>query len=149
MNRATSPGHHRQPGRSAKPYRLEGDLDTLDGIEQAVETFERQALPEVERSLLAEAQKRFIANAWGKNRESMITGESKPVPKGMGDKVVAGTVATDSSMAAGELRLAGRDGGAGAAGRGRGARDGPRVRLRPGQKRLSRSRDGICDALKG
>src|SRR5215217_4171210 len=30
--------------------------------------------------------------------ESMITGESKPVPKGMGEKVVAGTVATDSSI---------------------------------------------------
>jgi Cu2+-exporting ATPase len=30
--------------------------------------------------------------------ESMITGESKPVPKGVGDKVVAGTVATDSSI---------------------------------------------------
>jgi P-type Cu2+ transporter len=30
--------------------------------------------------------------------ESMITGESKPVPKGAGEKVVAGTVATDSSI---------------------------------------------------
>ena len=30
--------------------------------------------------------------------ESMITGESKPVPKGPGDRVVAGTVATDSSI---------------------------------------------------
>jgi P-type Cu2+ transporter len=30
--------------------------------------------------------------------ESMITGESKPVPKGEGNKVVAGTVATDSSI---------------------------------------------------
>ncbi len=49
-----------------RTYPLKGDLDTLDGIEQAVETFERQALPEVERSLLAEAQKRFIANARGK-----------------------------------------------------------------------------------
>jgi P-type Cu2+ transporter len=30
--------------------------------------------------------------------ESMITGESKPVPKGPGDPVVAGTVATDNSV---------------------------------------------------
>jgi Cu2+-exporting ATPase len=30
--------------------------------------------------------------------ESMITGESRPVPKGPGDRVVAGTVATDSSV---------------------------------------------------
>ena len=30
--------------------------------------------------------------------ESMVTGESKPVPKGIGDKVVAGTVATDSAI---------------------------------------------------
>jgi quercetin 2,3-dioxygenase len=41
---------------------LEGDLDTLDGIERAVQTFERRALPDVERSLLAEAQKRFVAD---------------------------------------------------------------------------------------
>ncbi|GAA4673564.1 copper-translocating P-type ATPase [Phytohabitans rumicis] len=30
--------------------------------------------------------------------ESMITGESRPVPRGTGDRVVAGTVATDSSI---------------------------------------------------
>ena len=30
--------------------------------------------------------------------ESMITGESRPVPKSVGDQVVAGTVATDSSI---------------------------------------------------
>ena len=32
--------------------------------------------------------------------ESMITGESRPVPKGPGDQVVAGTVATDSAIRA-------------------------------------------------
>ena len=30
--------------------------------------------------------------------ESMVTGESRPVPKGEGDRVVAGTVATDSAV---------------------------------------------------
>ncbi|HZB70836.1 MAG TPA: heavy metal translocating P-type ATPase [Acidimicrobiales bacterium] len=30
--------------------------------------------------------------------ESMVTGESRPVPKGPGDQVVAGTVSTDSSL---------------------------------------------------
>src|SRR5205085_9245951 len=30
--------------------------------------------------------------------ESMVTGESRPVAKGVGDKVVAGTVSTDSSI---------------------------------------------------
>jgi Cu2+-exporting ATPase len=30
--------------------------------------------------------------------ESMVTGESRPVPRGAGDRVVAGTVATDSSL---------------------------------------------------
>ena len=30
--------------------------------------------------------------------ESMITGESRPVPRGAGDRVVAGTVATDSAL---------------------------------------------------
>ena len=30
--------------------------------------------------------------------ESMITGESRPVPKAVGDRVVAGTVSTDSAI---------------------------------------------------
>ncbi len=30
--------------------------------------------------------------------ESMITGESRPVPKHIGDRVVAGTVSTDSAI---------------------------------------------------
>src|SRR5258708_23120109 len=30
--------------------------------------------------------------------ESMVTGESRPVPRGVGDTVVAGTVATDSGL---------------------------------------------------
>ena len=53
------------PDAARRTYRLEGDLDTLDGIEQAVETFKERALPEVERSLLSEAQRRFVANVRG------------------------------------------------------------------------------------
>lgn len=44
-----------------RTYRLEGDLETIDGIERAVEDFKKRALPEVERSLLTEAQERFVA----------------------------------------------------------------------------------------
>ena len=53
------------PDAARRTYRLEGDLDTLDGIEQAVETFKERALPDVERSLLTEAQRRFVADARG------------------------------------------------------------------------------------
>ncbi len=44
-----------------RTYRLEGDLETIDGIERAVEDFKKRALPEMERSLLTEAQQRFVA----------------------------------------------------------------------------------------
>jgi hypothetical protein len=54
------------PDAARRTYPLEGDLDTLDGIERAVETFKERALPEVERSLLTEAQRRFVADARGK-----------------------------------------------------------------------------------
>jgi Cu2+-exporting ATPase len=39
-----------------------------------------------------------IAEGEAEVDESMVTGESKPVPKGPGDRVVAGTVATDSAI---------------------------------------------------
>ncbi|WP_081687521.1 heavy metal translocating P-type ATPase [Glycomyces tenuis] len=39
-----------------------------------------------------------IAEGEAELDESMITGESKPVPKGPGERVVAGTVATDSAI---------------------------------------------------
>ena len=39
-----------------------------------------------------------IAEGEAELDESMITGESRPVPKGSGDPVVAGTVATDSAI---------------------------------------------------
>jgi P-type Cu2+ transporter len=39
-----------------------------------------------------------ILAGWAELDESMLTGESKPVPKGEGDQVTAGTVATDSAI---------------------------------------------------
>ena len=39
-----------------------------------------------------------IVNGEAELDESMITGESRPVPRGPGDRVVAGTVATDSAL---------------------------------------------------
>ena len=39
-----------------------------------------------------------IAEGEAELDESMITGESRPVPKGPGDRVVAGTVSTDSAI---------------------------------------------------
>ena len=48
-----------------------------------------------------------------------------------------------------EQRGTGRSDRPGTPGRGRGARDGPRLRLRPGQTRLPRSGDGIRKAIKG
>lgn len=41
-------------------YQLQGDCQTLDRIEHAVEGFKKQALPEVERSLLQRAQRCFV-----------------------------------------------------------------------------------------
>jgi hypothetical protein len=45
--------------QTERVFRLQGDLDTLDQIEEAVEGFKQQALPEVEKTLLAQAQERF------------------------------------------------------------------------------------------
>src|SRR3954447_13471639 len=50
------------PGAQELVYRLEGELETLDQIEQATEKFKQQALPEIEHSLLAGAQERFITD---------------------------------------------------------------------------------------
>ena len=41
-----------------------------------------------------------VAEGTAELDESMITGESRPVPKGPGDRVVAGTVVTDSAVRA-------------------------------------------------
>jgi hypothetical protein len=40
-------------------YPLEGQCDTLNQIEAAVETFKNQALPHLEQTLLDQAQQRF------------------------------------------------------------------------------------------
>ena len=41
-------------------YVLEGDCDTLNQIEAAVETFKRHALAPLEQALLSQAQERFV-----------------------------------------------------------------------------------------
>jgi hypothetical protein len=41
-------------------FPLQGDLDSLDGIEAAVEQFKNQALPLVEKALLEQAQERHL-----------------------------------------------------------------------------------------
>ena len=42
-------------------YELSGDLDHLDGIDEAVEQFKTAALPRVEQHLLSQAQARAVA----------------------------------------------------------------------------------------
>ncbi len=41
-------------------YILEGDCDTLNHMEAAVETFKNRALPPLEKALLSQAQERYI-----------------------------------------------------------------------------------------
>ncbi len=53
------------PRAEERIYQLQGECETLDQIEQATEKFKQQALPEIEHSLLARAQERFVANARG------------------------------------------------------------------------------------
>jgi TolA-binding protein len=53
------------PGTEERIYQLQGELETLDQIEQATEEFKREALPEIEHSLLARAQQRFVASDRG------------------------------------------------------------------------------------
>lgn len=43
-----------------KSFELSGDLDHLDGIDDAVEQFKNQALPELERELLTQAGEHAI-----------------------------------------------------------------------------------------
>lgn len=41
-------------------YVLEGNCDTLNQIEAAVETFRKSALPALEQALLTQTQERFV-----------------------------------------------------------------------------------------
>jgi hypothetical protein len=45
---------------SEQTFALSGDLDTLDGIDEAVEQFRLEALPQVEKTLLEQAQERVL-----------------------------------------------------------------------------------------
>lgn len=47
--------------KTEQTFALCGDLDTLDGIDDAVEQFRLAALPQVEKTLLEQAQERAIA----------------------------------------------------------------------------------------
>ncbi len=65
------------PGAEERIYQLqEGELETLDQIEQATEKFKREALHEIEHSLLSRApERRFVvADRGGK------TGPPPPAP---------------------------------------------------------------------
>ena len=46
--------------QTEQAFALSGDLDTLDGIDEAVEQFRLEALPHVEKVLLEQAQARVI-----------------------------------------------------------------------------------------
>jgi hypothetical protein len=46
--------------QTEQTFALTGDLDTLDGIDEAVEAFRLQALPDIEKTLLEQAQERTL-----------------------------------------------------------------------------------------
>lgn len=46
--------------QSQKTYALAGNLDNLDGIDEAVEQFKNQALPQIEQELLRQAHDRAV-----------------------------------------------------------------------------------------
>ena len=47
--------------QNQQSFELEGDLDCLDGIDEAVENFKNAALPKMEQQLLQKAQDRALA----------------------------------------------------------------------------------------
>ena len=44
--------------RTQKTFALPGDLDDLDAIDEALEQFKNQALPQLEQELMTQAQER-------------------------------------------------------------------------------------------
>ncbi len=50
-----------QGNQTEKTFTLQGDLDTLDGIDEAVEQFKNGALPQVEQELFSLARERTLA----------------------------------------------------------------------------------------
>jgi hypothetical protein len=46
--------------QTEQSFALAGDLDTLDGIDEAVEHFRLDALPDLEKILLQQAQERTL-----------------------------------------------------------------------------------------
>ena len=50
-------------GQLKRSFSLVGDLESLDGIDEAVEGFSRAALPQIEAHLVEEAQKRAVEEA--------------------------------------------------------------------------------------
>lgn len=47
--------------QTEQSFALQGDLNSLDGIDEAVESFKNLALPQVEQELLEKAQQRALA----------------------------------------------------------------------------------------
>lgn len=58
-----------QGNQTQTSFTLIGDLDSLDGIDEAVEEFKNQALPQLEQRLLCQAQ------------EHALTQEKKTAPE--------------------------------------------------------------------
>ena len=59
--------------QSQQSFELAGDLDCLDGIDEAVEKFKNAALPKVEQQLLQQAQERAIAQ----EKKTLLSGTKR------------------------------------------------------------------------
>jgi hypothetical protein len=60
--------------RCEQVFELQGDLDSLDGIETAVEEFRLQTLPQVEQTLMQKAQARHLEQ----QKKSLAPGNLAP-----------------------------------------------------------------------